>query len=286
MEILGTFKNHDRYDGVFLGFNNLDWHLEFTQSDHKANHYPDKDDLIVLYLPSQIQIEIIKAKAIQEGLHWVKPKNPYWQKNGHQINDPDGYGIILALKDIPLNADDMNNHLLTSKGINSWSHLLQYVRDLPYGRNSDRANFDLVISENCGTCSSKHALAKKIADLNNIDVQLIIGIYKMDASNTPGIGSYIADASLDYLPEAHCYLKSYGCVIDLTSDNSFFHKIEDGVMEEIEIKPDDVISYKVDYHKSFLKKWISKNDIPYDFSQIWKIREECIASLVDPKHKK
>ena len=35
LEKLGEFKDHDNYDGVFLGHKNSDWHLEFTVSQEK-----------------------------------------------------------------------------------------------------------------------------------------------------------------------------------------------------------------------------------------------------------
>lgn len=35
LEVLGNFKNHNGYDGVFLGKENTDWHLEFTSRNEK-----------------------------------------------------------------------------------------------------------------------------------------------------------------------------------------------------------------------------------------------------------
>ncbi len=49
LEILGSFTNHDNYDGVFIGKQNLDWHLEFTRSDELAEHQFDDDDILVFY---------------------------------------------------------------------------------------------------------------------------------------------------------------------------------------------------------------------------------------------
>jgi len=64
---------------------------------------------------------------------------------------------------------------------------------LPYGRTANRTDLSLVISEQKGTCSSKHALLKEVADLNGIKgIDLIIGIYKMSEANTPGIGDELS----------------------------------------------------------------------------------------------
>ena len=38
LEILGDFKNHDGYDGVFIGNPFWDWHFEFTLSQENPNH--------------------------------------------------------------------------------------------------------------------------------------------------------------------------------------------------------------------------------------------------------
>jgi hypothetical protein len=46
--------------------------------------------------------------------------------------------------------------------------LIEKVKHIPYGRNSNRYDFTLVISENKGTCSSKHAFLKDFANKNNI----------------------------------------------------------------------------------------------------------------------
>ena len=42
----------------------------------------------------------------------------------------------------------------------SFEELIVKVKNLPYGRNANRYDFSLVLSENKGTCSSKHAFLK------------------------------------------------------------------------------------------------------------------------------
>ena len=87
----------------------------------------------------------------------------------------------------------------------NFQETINFVKQIPYGRNSNREDFSLVISENKGTCSSKHAYLKDFADKNNIpNVQLFIGIYKMNEQNTK-IGSILSDNFLDFIPEAHVF---------------------------------------------------------------------------------
>ena len=96
-KILGSFENHSKYNGVFLGLDDLDWHLEFTESANPAEHHPDADDLIVFYLNAQEEINTIKKKAGDYNTPIVKSKNPYWQANGIELRDPDNFGVILTL---------------------------------------------------------------------------------------------------------------------------------------------------------------------------------------------
>ena len=93
---LGEFKNHNRYDGIFLGFENQDWHIEFTQSEEVVDHSFDEDDVLVFYPETEVEYEEIIKNIIQNKQPMNQPKNPYWRENGKLIKDPDGYGIIIS----------------------------------------------------------------------------------------------------------------------------------------------------------------------------------------------
>ena len=179
-----------------------------------------------------------------------------------------------------LNAHDDLSQKIRTLGIKSWQELTHYIQSLPYGRNTNRANLDLVIYEEKGSCSSKHAFLKKVAELHHSkDVMLILGIYKMTSHNTPGIGSILTDHGLEYIPEAHCYLKIGQDRFDFTTVDSNFNKIAPDIIEELEIQPEQVIDFKVEYHQNYLRNWIPANNIPISFDQLWEIREKCIANL-------
>jgi len=188
--------------------------------------------------------------------------------------------------DYKLNSKDELTAIIKDSGIETWNELIQFVKKLPYGRNANRTDFELVIKEKKGSCSSKHALVKKVADLNDIkNVKLILGIYKMNRQNTLNIGNVLIEISIEFIPEAHCYLKIDDNRTDITTDNSDFKKIERDILNELEIEPEKVAEFKVEYHKEFLKKWISENKIDRDFNEIWKMREKCITNLTEkPTH--
>ena len=177
-------------------------------------------------------------------------------------------------------SDDPLTQLVRSTGMVHWEELLSYVAKIPYGRTSNKMNFELILKENRGTCSIKHAFLKQVALNNGIEnIQLFIGIYKMTEANTPGIGKVLSSNNLEYLPEAHCYLKVDGIRKDVTAVNSDIQKIEPSLLEEIEIQPNQIGTFKVNFHKRFLTKWIEANQIPFNIDAIWQIREKCIENL-------
>ena len=162
----------------------------------------------------------------------------------------------------------------------NFDELINKVKNIPYGRNTNRYDFSLVLSENKGTCSSKHALLKDFADKNEIEnVKLFIGIFKMDEVNTPKLGDLLSKNNIKYIPEAHCYLKINQIPVDATTSDSFYDKIKQDIMEEIEILTNQVSDFKVSYHKAFLKNWIKETNQNNTFEEIWRIREECISKL-------
>lgn len=179
-----------------------------------------------------------------------------------------------------LHANDSLTQLVKERGIYSWEELIRFTRKIPYGRNTSRSDFSLVIKENKGTCSSKHAFLKTIADLNRIpNIKLILGMYKMNQTNTPKIGNELSSHNIDYIPEAHCYLKIDNKTVDITTETSQFEAIKNDILQEKEITPEQVVAFKVNYHKTFIKQWIIDQKINYDFDTIWSIREKCIKNL-------
>lgn len=156
-----------------------------------------------------------------------------------------------------------------------------FIKQLPYGRNADKNNLASVFTDNCGTCSTKHALLKSLADENNFQkIKLIVGIFKMNEKNTPEISATLLQNKLEYLPEAHCYLKFEDQIIDLTKINSKPTDFLDDLLEEIEILPEQITQYKINYHKNYLQNWLNNNtQINFTLNEIWKIREQCILDL-------
>ena len=162
------------------------------------------------------------------------------------------------------------------------AQLLQEIKALPYGRNSDRANYLLVPTEQKGACSTKHAYVKHIAlEKGWENVKLFLGIYMMSEQNTKGVGSVLQKFGLKAIPEAHVYLRINSEIIDITGLKESPEPFHKSLKTEVEIQPDQIGEFKIQFHKQFISEWvISKSHSP---KEIWAIREECIRALSEKR---
>ncbi|HLK64131.1 MAG TPA: hypothetical protein VKU19_11865 [Bryobacteraceae bacterium] len=158
----------------------------------------------------------------------------------------------------------------------------QHVCGLPYGRNSDPTDPMIVLAEQRGTCSTKHALLRRLAIEQELDIALVLGIYEMTERNTPGVGSVLRRHGLSSILEAHCYLRAGDKRIDVTRAPSERRSepIERFLHEE-EIDPKQITHYKTAVHRKFLTQWMADNGGLRGLSseQVWAIREACVAAL-------
>lgn len=93
---LGRFEAHDGYDGVMLGLPGSDVHLEFTShEDGSACPAPSVDNLLVLYVDSEVAASLVAARLADMGYSDVEPDNPYWDGRSITIPDPDGWRLVL-----------------------------------------------------------------------------------------------------------------------------------------------------------------------------------------------
>lgn len=166
----------------------------------------------------------------------------------------------------------------TRLGIHDFRAAAAYVAGLRYGRNTDRGAALAVLSEQRGTCSTKHALLHRLAIEQEIDVPLMLAIYLMDARNTPGVRDVLKKYGIAGIPEAHCYIRCRGKRVDATSRAG--HRVLTLVHEE-EISPEQIGNYKVNLHRRFLRHWAEETALSYTYGmeELWQIREECISAL-------
>jgi hypothetical protein len=153
------------------------------------------------------------------------------------------------------------------------------MHDLPYGRNSDRSDWRLVLTEQRGTCSTKHVLLAELARENGRPVALVLGVYEMDGENTPGVGEVLREHGLRCVPEAPCYLLAHEDTrVDLTRESEGAEQAKRFLHQE-EIEPHQIGRYKVEAHQDFVRRWAERRGL--DPESVWRAREECIAALAE-----
>ena len=93
--VVGSFTDHDGFDGVMLGHAGAGYHLEFTRKrGHPAGRAPTEDNLLVFYLPDRAGWEAAVVRMEAAGYSPVSAFNPYWDRHGKTFADPDGYRVV------------------------------------------------------------------------------------------------------------------------------------------------------------------------------------------------
>lgn len=155
-----------------------------------------------------------------------------------------------------------------NRNIHDFYSACHYISMLPYKRNTDKHDILCVFNDSGGTCSTKHAVLRKLALENDAaEIKLILGIFKMDAGYTGKI------------PEAHNYLKIEQTYYDFTKANSNYHDFKNKLLIEKEIEYNQIVEEKSAFHQDFLKNWINTENLNYSLHKIWEIREQCIQDL-------
>ena len=100
LTVIGSFTDHNGISGIMMGLPHMHYHLEFTYHENSSPcPPPTKDNLLVFYLRDTAQRDTIAQRLFTMGYPAAAPQNPYWEKHGITIEDPDGWRIVLM--DIP-----------------------------------------------------------------------------------------------------------------------------------------------------------------------------------------
>jgi len=96
LELMFRFEDHQGFDGMMLGRTGCAYHFEFTHSKgHPAGKAPTQDNLIVFYIADEPQWAQAVERMRRAGFPPVPAFNPYWDRQGHTFEDPDGYRVVL-----------------------------------------------------------------------------------------------------------------------------------------------------------------------------------------------
>ena len=96
LRILADFRDHAGFDGVMVGSDETDYHLEFTQNRlHPVAPRPTPEDLLVFYYPHESDWRLACVRMAAAGFAAVTSTNPYWDAHGRTYQDSDGYRVVL-----------------------------------------------------------------------------------------------------------------------------------------------------------------------------------------------
>lgn len=101
LEILhrSTASVNDESDLLMLGWPGAQWHLELTRHPRAPIWpTPTADDLLVLYFGEPISESMVERLQASGGRR-VASRNPYWDRHGVTIEDPDGYRLVLCTRE-------------------------------------------------------------------------------------------------------------------------------------------------------------------------------------------
>jgi len=98
LEPAGGFSDHAGYDGAFFALPG-GGELELTAGPTPPPPWSE-EDLLVLYFAERAPLEGLVRTLKENGASFVPAANPYWNRFGHVVLDPDGFRVVLAVRDV------------------------------------------------------------------------------------------------------------------------------------------------------------------------------------------
>ncbi|HEY4195226.1 MAG TPA: VOC family protein [Mucilaginibacter sp.] len=96
LNMIGSFNDHDGYEGVMLGMPDASVHLEFTHHiSGSPCPAPTRDNLLVFYFDTYADYQKAVDQLKNIGAKEVEPENPYWNNKSTSFEDPDAWGVVL-----------------------------------------------------------------------------------------------------------------------------------------------------------------------------------------------
>ena len=103
LEVL--FRTDETAEGehalLMVGWPGAAWHLELVgDPGGETLAAPTEEDLLVLYVDGDVDEELV-GRLTGAGGTRVAARNPYWDRWGVTIADPDGYRLVLSTRSWP-----------------------------------------------------------------------------------------------------------------------------------------------------------------------------------------
>ena len=186
-----------------------------------------------------------------------------------------------AAFNFPIRAGGSISRHFLSRGVRNFVEAADFIRQLPYRRNIDKTDVACIFRDHAGTCGPKHAALRQLALENGVlALRLKLGLFKMNAQNTPAVVATLARYGLPYLPEAHNYLRVGPEIWDCPAPGSSGQYFESDLLLETEIEPNQITDSKLAFHHAYLERWLTQNPtLGLCMPQLWAAREQCVQDL-------
>src|SRR5262245_24801767 len=129
-------------------------------------------------------------------------------------------GSIALLPERDIRPGNSVSDLFLERNVTTFHAACQWVKDLPYGCNSNFENVLALFADNCGTCFSKHGVIALLARELTLDVHKYVGIYRLTDDIVTGVSALFEPYGVSFVPQMHCFLEYRGAYVDLTDGNA------------------------------------------------------------------
>lgn len=110
------------------------------------------------------------------------------------------------------------------------------------------------------TVAKFHAVLAQLAVENDIsEIELVVGIFIVNATSFPELNDYFSDKSYDNLALSTCYCIIDGERIDFFKGNSFLDKISKRFVREQRVDPHQAKEWKEKIYEDYIGKWLKRN---------------------------
>ncbi|MEA5523687.1 hypothetical protein [Nodularia spumigena] len=167
-------------------------------------------------------------------------------------------------------------------GISNFHQACNWVKNLPYGFNSNTENSLIIFAENCGTCTTKHGIIARLAEELGLDIHKTLGFYRLNDEIITGVNKIIQPYGLDFIPQVHCFLAYQNFRVDLTAGNcNGKNKPIEKYDFFVKVNPDLTIEQSENYYTDYLEKYylIEPKFQKIGSFKILRIIEECDRQL-------
>lgn len=165
-------------------------------------------------------------------------------------------------------------------GFADFAQLALHVRALPCESQGWSADPLAVLRDGRGTAGAKHRLLAGVAQqCGHPEVVLTVGIYEMNAVNSPAVATLLADACVPFIPESHSYLTVDHQRFDFSGRPPPASSLASPfavILEEHFVMPDDLAERQRQAHQRALSRWADRNGLSSEAA--WALHQACLAA--------